>query len=114
MPCDYRNYPKNWKAIREEIMLRARCQCECSGECGIRHVHNPHRCPELHRHKAIHFNGMVILTIAHLNHKTWDSRRVNLKAMCQRCHNRYDRPHRNETRRLKREVKLGPLLLDVR
>lgn len=32
-----------------------------------------------------------MLTVAHLNHQPADCRDENLKAMCQRCHLRYDR-----------------------
>lgn len=116
MPCNYQDYPKNWKAIRAEIMKRAGNRCECAGECGVLHAEqfgpafNTERCAEEHGAGAMFFNGLVVLTIAHLNHRTKDSRRKNLKAMCQRCHNRYDRPHRDETRRLKREALLGPML----
>jgi len=35
----------------------------------------------------------VVLTVAHLNHQPEDCADVNLKAMCQRCHLRYDVPH---------------------
>jgi hypothetical protein len=31
-----------------------------------------------------------VLTVAHLNHDGMDCRDDNLKAMCQRCHLRYD------------------------
>lgn len=47
--------------------------------------------------------GKIVLTVAHLNHTPEDCRDENLKAMCQRCHLRYDHDHhqRNayETRR---------------
>lgn len=118
MPCDYRNYPKNWKAIRAEILERSKSQCECWGECGDPHNFTVRgmgkwRCLEMHGAQAAKFNGRVCLTIAHLNHKTRDSRRKNLKAMCQRCHNRYDRPYRDANRRAKRELKMGPMLFQV-
>jgi hypothetical protein len=32
----------------------------------------------------------VVLTVAHLNHDPADCRDENLKAMCNRCHLRYD------------------------
>jgi hypothetical protein len=96
MPVDYKLYPGNWFAIRAEILWRAGDQCECLGECGL---HNgtdmfdgpAHRCIEKHLAKAIFARGKIILTVAHLNHKPMDVRRSNLKAMCQRCHLRYDR-----------------------
>lgn len=49
-------------------------------ECGVRYI-------------------VIVLTVAHLDHNPENCERSNLKAMCQRCHNRYDREHRNQTRR---------------
>jgi 5-methylcytosine-specific restriction endonuclease McrA len=36
----------------------------------------------------------IVLTVAHLNHTPEDCRDENLKALCQRCHNRYDAAER--------------------
>lgn len=114
MPCDYSNYPRNWKAIREEILNRAGNMCECAGECGVAHIPQPvlffysrlsgvvnwSRCYEYHKARPRSFKGLrVILTIAHLNHNTKDSRRKNLKAMCQACHLRYDAQMKAEKRK---------------
>jgi hypothetical protein len=88
---DKTKYPKNWKKISDEIRFeRAKGQCECEGECGL---HHGRRCVEKHGDLARWANGKVILTVAHLNHNEKDSRRKNLKAMCQRCHLRYDSKH---------------------
>jgi hypothetical protein len=38
----------------------------------------------------------VVLTVAHLNHTPEDCRDENLKAMCQRCHLRYDLKHHQQ------------------
>jgi len=45
---------------------------------------------------------VIVLTIAHLDHNPENCADSNLASLCQRCHNIYDRPHRNETRRLTR------------
>lgn len=45
---------------------------------------------------------VIVLTIAHLNHHPEDCADDNLASLCQRCHNIYDRPHRNETMRVER------------
>jgi len=42
---------------------------------------------------------MVILTVAHLDHHPENCSDENLRALCQRCHNVYDAPHRAKTRR---------------
>jgi hypothetical protein len=36
----------------------------------------------------------IVLTVAHLDHTPENCDPANLKALCQRCHNRYDAPHR--------------------
>lgn len=40
----------------------------------------------------------VVLTIAHLDHTPENCNDENLRALCQKCHNGYDREHRNKTR----------------
>jgi hypothetical protein len=42
---------------------------------------------------------VIVLTTAHLDHNPANCDCKNLKALCQRCHNRYDLKHRNYTRR---------------
>ena len=119
-PENKKLYPKNWKAIREEILDRAERRCECSGECELVHPINPdpesdRRCAVIN-HKRIEWDPIypglwdqgdegvrIVLTIAHLNHNPKDNRRRNLKAMCQRCHNRYDRKHRQRNAALTRK-----------
>jgi hypothetical protein len=40
---------------------------------------------------------VIVLTVSHLDHQPENCDLSNLKAMCQRCHNRYDQKHRKET-----------------
>lgn len=88
MPIDYNDYPDNWHEISEYIRFeRADCQCECEGECGL---HQGKRCIEVHDEPAVYARGKIILTVAHLDHDTSNNEYDNLKAMCQRCHLRYD------------------------
>lgn len=42
----------------------------------------------------------IVLTIAHLDHDINNNDYSNLKALCQRCHNRYDVAHRKESRKI--------------
>lgn len=95
-------YPKNWKQISNEIKARAKNQCECEGECKL---HHGRRCIERHGEKAHYANGKIVLTVAHLNHNPKDNRRKNLKAMCQRCHLRYDSKHNQQNARKTRREK---------
>lgn len=83
-------YPKNWKDISLAIRERAGQRCECVGECGL---HPEQRCEERNGTFAKWAKGKIVLTVAHLNHTPEDCRDDNLKAMCQRCHLRYDQEH---------------------
>lgn len=77
MPCDYKNYPANWKTeIRPAILKRANDKCEfCSAV-----NYEPH--PET--------GSKVILTIAHLDQDIANNHFDNLKALCQKCHLQHD------------------------
>lgn len=97
-------YPKDWKGISAAIRERAGGRCECEGECGLhRTTPGPRRCVERHGEPAKWAKGTVILTVAHLDHTPENCAPSNLKAMCQRCHLRYDHDHHmknaRETRR---------------
>ena len=101
-------YPKDWKAISAGIKARAGGQCECEGECGLHRTHpGPRRCQERQGARAVWARGRIVLTVAHLDHQPEHCAPENLKAMCQRCHLRYDRGHhqRNSaaTRRSKKQ-----------
>ena len=91
-------YPVNWKQISEDIRFnRANNRCEV---CGA----------ENYKSHPI-TNSKVILTVAHLDHNPENCDYSNLKAMCQKCHNNYDRNHRNETLRYSHNI--GQLLLSL-
>jgi 5-methylcytosine-specific restriction endonuclease McrA len=79
-------YPKNWKTdIRPAILARAQNRCELCGAMD----RQPHPIS----------GALVILTIAHLDHTPENCDFDNLRALCQKCHNKYDAPHRAETRK---------------
>lgn len=80
-----KRYPADWNKIRARILKRAKDRCEfCAAENGYPHPVTLSR---------------VVLTIAHLDHTPENSDPSNLKALCQRCHNRYDREHRVANRK---------------
>lgn len=107
-PIDYSKYPPEWHAISRDIRTnRAENRCECSGECGL---HHDRRCEEVNGEPAKWARGKVILTVAHLNHDPMDCRPENLKAMCQRCHLRYDVEHHKASARKRRHRLQVPLL----
>ncbi len=109
-PENRSRYPKEWPEIRAKIIERAENRCECIGECGLHcHTHGPQRCTERNGYPAKWAKGLVVLTVAHLNHMPEDCRDENLKAMCQRCHLRYDGPHHTRSRRTNRDRETGQL-----
>lgn len=79
-------YPANWAAISQRIRMRSGNRCEgVPGQppCGVLNGE---------RHPIT--GSIVVLTVAHLDHQPEHCEDDNLRALCQRCHNRYDRPHR--------------------
>ena len=105
-------YPKDWKAISLRIRERADQRCECMGECGLHRTNpGPRRCEETNRTKAKWANGQVVLTVAHLDHTPENCEDDNLKAMCQRCHLRYDRDHHRKNAAATRRAKMNNLEL---
>jgi hypothetical protein len=98
LPENKKRYPKNWKEISLYIRFeRAKGCCEV---CGARHL-EPHPIT----------GSCVILTTAHLDHQPENCDYSNLKAMCQKCHNNYDRKHRKGT--IKERRNKGQLTLNL-
>ena len=96
-------YPANWRDISLSIRARSLGRCECQGECGL---HHGRRCEERQGQPAQWAKGRVVLTVAHLDHQPENCDHANLKAMCQRCHLRYDADlHRRQAARTRREHK---------
>jgi len=100
MPIKLENknlYPKNWNEISKDIRFnRADNRCEICGAINYSYVHKKSR--ELclrDEDLAI----QIVLTVAHLDHDPENCDYLNLKAMCQKCHNNYDSKHRADTRR---------------
>ena len=55
--------------------------------------------------------SIVVLTTAHLDHNPMNNSPENLRALCQRCHLRYDSKHHTESARLTRDKKKGIIWL---
>nr|MBL8454895.1 hypothetical protein [Zoogloeaceae bacterium] len=129
-PENRARYPKDWPQIREAILARAgdRCeQCQApnhtriargagqdagtymleSGDvyCADSGAHLG-RCR--HADYALLRMTDVVLTIAHLDHVPEHCDPQNLRALCQRCHLRYDQAHHQlnawHTRRAARQT----------
>ena len=109
MPMNRSLYPPDWEEISNRIRFeRAGGTCEeCERTPGVRAVHG----------KAHPQTGSrVVLTTAHLDHNPANCTDNNLKALCQRCHLRYDSHlhhlHAAITRRQKR-IAAGQLVLSL-
>lgn len=115
MPCDYKKYPDDWKAIRARILERAGHKCE---ECGVQNYavgardrfgewHDENEIENMKSDCGLHLfctwpkMTKIVLTTAHIGadypdgtpgdkHDKLDCRDENLKIMCQRCHLRLD------------------------
>lgn len=107
MPVDFSRYPADWPDVVAAIRARACDRCECAGECGLHPAvrdeeigaTQPRRCCEANGQPAKYARGKIVLTIAHLNApggpcicEPLCGDPAHLKAMCQRCHLRYDAP----------------------
>lgn len=125
-------YPIDWPIISRAIRFgRARGRCEA---CGRPHGGvimqlpdgrwldeaaatwrddrgEPAPWPSLGEHLAAR-PRRIWLAAAHLDHDPGNSRAQNLRALCQRCHLRHDRPEHKRRRRLRwlRRRALGDLL----
>jgi 5-methylcytosine-specific restriction endonuclease McrA len=97
-PENAKRYPADWRAISDRIKARAQNQCE-SVPGAV-----PCRALQGQRHPVT--GSIVVLTVAHLDHQPENCVDDNLRALCQRCHNRYDAAHRRKnsarTRRTKK------------
>jgi len=106
MPFIKSRYPKDWPMISKRIRERSGGRCECEGECGLHRTHpGPRRCEERNGQPAKWAKGKIVLTVAHMNHQPMDCRDDNLKALCQRCHLRYDHEHHQVNARATRRAK---------
>lgn len=112
MPYDRSRYPADWPVISLRIRGRSGGQCECTGECGLhRTTGGPRRCEERNGQPAKWAKGVIVLTVAHLDPDPMNCAEDNLKAMCQRCHLRYDVPLHMRNAAATRRAKLNNLEL---
>jgi len=99
MPSNKEKYPHNWGLFSKRIRMgRAKGRCECTGECGLhKTTPGPRRCVEELGKPAKWAKGNVVLSVAHLNNDGGPcncdplcAKGEHVKAMCSRCHLRYD------------------------
>ena len=91
-PEKAKNYPgggihsKEWKAFREFLLHRADNRCEGTPQHPECRAENYKLHPET--------GGKVVLTIAHMDHDESHADPKRCRALCQRCHNKWDAPYR--------------------
>lgn len=116
-PENRTRYPSDWRAISHAIRFdRAGGRCECRGECGTPHRGEPAdmvRCDARHGLPHPVTGSRVVLTVAHLDHEPEHSEPENLRAMCQRCHLRYDRALHAQTAYMTRRARANTLELPL-
>ena len=121
-PENKARYPKNWPTISAAIREMAENKCE---ECGVENYARGGRSPDGRFWKTVPIGessrGLawpregdlawcsgwpdrlriirIVLTVAHLDHQPENCDPSNLKALCQRCHLRYDAASKTGRRR---------------
>lgn len=114
-PENKARYPKDWPSISARIRQRADNRCQ---DCGVKNYRLGGRDPKGDWHDASRLGTCpkpfpdpgvyswckgwpeqlrivrIVLTVAHLDHQPENCADENLKALCQRCHNRYDMAER--------------------
>jgi hypothetical protein len=124
MPIDYKKYIFDWQSrVRPDIMRRANNCCEFCGiknytlvrvfRSGIRQTINEYFtakdansvCASYNRGLDLKVSKyiVVVLTVAHLDHDISNNDYQNLKALCQKCHNRHDVKNRVKNRKSKNQ-----------
>lgn len=112
-PENKRLYPLDWKQIRRDILERAGDKCEFCGvknhAMGFRDADGNFNKLNTSNYGDAEYptgNGIyIVLTIAHLDHDPTNNDPANLRALCQRCHNRYDAKHRQANARKTRRAR---------
>jgi len=107
LPENKDRYPANWPEIRQEILDRAGNCCEI---CGVPNGVFGQRLSDGKFYECWDDPDppvfKIVLTIMHLDHNPENCDPANLKAACQRCHNRYDAPVRAAGRKRRRRQEI--------
>lgn len=123
MPVNSQHYHPFWSdQIRPEVLRRFHRKCAV---CGARNKSYIIRSksdgvvevPDYLTHKDLyegHKVVRIILTVAHLNHFTWDNRPENLSLLCQFHHLQHDRAHKVEMRNSHPLQSVGTILDTLR
>lgn len=125
MPCDYSNYPPNWKTeIVPRILYRAgerrdekgniirEATCEVCRKAVNHYFRTRVGGKEIYvKTRFLSIDVQIILTVMHLDHDLTKNEDEDLKAACQRCHLRHDAQQHAENAAKTREQKSGQISL---
>lgn len=81
-------HSKEWKQFRAFLLFRAGNKCEGTPQHPDCRAQNSKAHPKT--------GGRVVLTIAHMDHDESHADPDRCRALCQRCHNKWDAPHRQK------------------
>ncbi|WP_162560849.1 HNH endonuclease [Methylobacterium durans] len=90
---------REWQDLRYRIMQRAEFRCEGTPMFP--------ECRAVNNDKHPETGATVVLTTAHLDQNPLNNDDGNLRALCQRCHNTWDAPHRRANATVTRHSKRG-------
>lgn len=76
---------REWRDLRTTIMERSSYRCEGTD------MHPD--CRALNNADHPETGSMVVLTVAHMDHNPLNNDHGNLRALCQRCHLKWDAKH---------------------
>jgi hypothetical protein len=110
MPCNYKDYPKNWKEIVKMELIRAGNRCEmCGVPNGSKIVWNEHGRWAIEVDGDFRITSKVVLTTHHIDGDKTNNKYPNLLVCCQKHHLRLDlgkhMKNAKETRRLNKDGK---------
>lgn len=109
MPCDYKKYPKDWKAIVAQRKIEVKNKCElCFAPNGVTiNRSKDGQYPWELAHQGGGKETKIILTVHHIDHDKKNNTRQNLILLCQRCHLRLDLAHHMENRKGAKQERIG-------
>ena len=114
-PENRKRYPPDWNDISLAIREAAGWRCEECGQPDKRiqpKVLTGDYATYLGGRAMVRKPNTCVLTVAHLDHTPENCERDNLRALCQKCHNRYDAPERAANRKKRLAEEAGQLSMD--
>ena len=109
MPCDYKEYPKNWKWLSRQVILDAGDRCELCYAPNRTYVQRlkwaDYPWYKIKNAQEGEKHTRVVLTVHHIDGDKQNSTKQNLIALCQRCHLRLDLAKHMKNRKTRKNSK---------